>query len=39
MVYQIEKFLSNELIILNEDLHIRKSRNDLYYLKITKIRN
>ena len=39
MLSQIEKFLSNKLTILNEDFHIQKSRNGLYYLIITEIRN
>ena len=38
MVYQIKKFLSNKLIILNEDIHIQKSRKGFYYLKMTEIR-
>ena len=38
MVYQIKKFLSNKLSILNEDIHIQKSRKGFYYLKMTEIR-
>ena len=38
MVYQIKKFLSNKLNILNEDIHIQKSRKGFYYLKMTEIR-
>ena len=33
MVYQIKKFLSNKISILNEDFHIQKSRNGFYYKK------
>ena len=39
MLFQIKKFLSNKLSILNEDLRIQKSKNDLYYLIMTEIRN
>ena len=39
MVYQIKKFLSNKLSILNEDIHIQKSGKGFYYLKMTEIRN
>ena len=35
MVYQIKKFLSNKLSILNEDFNIQKSRKGFYYLKMT----
>ena len=38
MVYKIKKFLSNKLSILNEDIHIQKSRKGFYYLKMTEIR-
>ena len=38
MAYQIKKFLSNKLNILNEDIHIQKSRKGFYYLKMTEIR-
>ena len=38
MVYQIKKFLSNKLSILNEDIHIQKGRKGFYYLKMTEIR-
>ena len=39
MLFQIKKFLSNKLSILNEDLRIQKSKNGLYYLIMTEIRN
>ena len=39
MLYQIKKFLSNKLSILNEDFRIQKSKNGLYYLIMTEIRN
>ena len=38
MVCKIKKFLSNKLSILNEDIHIQKSRKGFYYLKMTEIR-
>ena len=38
MLYQIKKFLSNKLSILNEDIYIQKSRKGFYYLKMTEIR-
>ena len=39
MLFQIKKFLSNKLSILNEDFRIQKSKNGLYYLIMTEIRN
>ena len=39
MIYQINKFLSNKLSILNEDFHIQKVKYGFYYQKMTEIRN
>ena len=38
MVSQSNKFQSNKLSILNEDFDIQKSRNGLFYQKMTEIR-
>ena len=39
MLFQIKKFLSNKLSILNEDFLIKKSKDGFYYLILTEIRN